>query len=160
MFRVHKYANRHLLDISPLCICMQQFHETESSHLPLKSASDSAIGPFGAKEVTYTIPTDFGTCLKAECHFSIAFVTRMSSIKEATFRQQCLTTEKAEILLAQLNNLKALNLSHNKLDMLPRGIPSTLIALDLSYNMFTSFPRSERIHNLIELKISNNSIVR
>ena len=115
----------------------------------------------GTKSLSgFAISTDFGTCPKAERHFSIAFVSRMSSIKEATFRQQCLTTEKAEILLAQLNNLKALNLSHNKLDMLPRGLPSTLIALDLSYNMFTSFPRSERIHNLIELKISNNSIVR
>ena len=86
--------------------------------------------------------------------------TTMSSIKEATFRHQFLTTDKAEILLAQLNNLQALNLSQNKLDSLPRGIPSCLIALDMSFNFFTSFPPSDRISNLIELKLSNNNIER
>ena len=84
----------------------------------------------------------------------------MSSIKEATFRHQFLTTDKAEILLAQLNNLQALNLSQNKLDSLPRGIPSCLIALDLSFNLFSTFPSSDRISNLIELKLSNNNIER
>jgi Leucine-rich repeat (LRR) protein len=84
----------------------------------------------------------------------------MTTIKEATFRHQFLTTDKVEVLLAQLHNLKALNLSQNKMNMLPRGIPSSLIALDLSYNLFATFPSSEKLHNLIELKLSNNSIER
>lgn len=95
---------------------------------------------------------------KEEDHYNQT--SSMSSIKEATFRHQFLTTDKAEILLAQLHNLQALNLSQNKLDALPRGIPSCLIALDLSFNFFTSFPSSDRISNLIELKISNNNIER
>lgn len=85
---------------------------------------------------------------------------RMTTIKEATFRHQFLTTDKVEVLLAQLHNLKALNLSQNKMNMLPRGIPSSLIALDLSYNLFATFPSSEKLHNLMELKLSNNSIER
>lgn len=84
----------------------------------------------------------------------------MTSIKEATFRHQFLTTDKVEVLLVQLNNLKALNLSQNKMNILPRGLPSTLIALDLSYNLFATFPLNEKLHNLIELKLSNNSIER
>jgi Leucine-rich repeat (LRR) protein len=84
----------------------------------------------------------------------------MSAIKEATFRHQCLTTDKAEILLAQLYNLKALNLSQNKMEAVPRGIPSSLIALDMSFNLFTSFPTSERLSYLIELKLANNTIER
>jgi Leucine-rich repeat (LRR) protein len=51
-------------------------------------------------------------------------------------------------------------LSQNKTNMLPRGIPSSLIALDLSYNLFATFPSSEKLHNLLELKLSNNSIER
>jgi len=92
------------------------------------------------------------------CCVALSFKVQMSTIREATFRHQYLTTDKAEILLAQLHNLKALNLSQNKIDALPRGIPLSLIALDLSFNSFSTFPISERLHNLIELKLSNNNI--
>ena len=37
-----------------------------------------------------------------------------------------------EVLLAQLHNLKALNLSQNKMNMLPRGIPSSLNVINAS----------------------------
>ena len=82
----------------------------------------------------------------------------LSTIKEATFRNQYLTAEKAEVLVSQLSDLVALNLSNNRIDKWPRGIPHSLIALDLSFNAFKTFPSSTRLKNLIELKISNNEI--
>ena len=82
----------------------------------------------------------------------------LSTIKEATFRNQYLTAEKAEVLVSQLSDLVALNLSNNRIDKWPRGMPLSLIALDMSYNAFKTFPPSTRLKNLIELKISNNEI--
>ena len=69
---------------------------------------------------------------------------------------QKLNTEKAEILISQLPDLVALNLAHNHLNNVPRSLPPSLIALDLSFNEFKAFPATYRLRNLVELKLSNN----
>ena len=90
----------------------------------------------------------------------IFFNVTVLNTLQATFRFQFLTDAKAEVLLSQLPNLLALNLSQNKLEDVPTGIPPTLIALDLSFNLLTSLSDSRRLTNLIELKLSNNAIER
>lgn len=84
--------------------------------------------------------------------------TTQQLIKDVTFRNQNLTTEKAEVIIAQLRDLVAIDLSHNRMNALPRGIPYSLIALDLSFNKFRSFQTTHRLSNLVELKITNNFI--
>ena len=69
---------------------------------------------------------------------------------------QKLNTEKAEILISQLPDLVALNLAHNYLTTVPRGLPPSIIALDLSFNEFKTFPATYRLRNLVELKLTNN----
>lgn len=66
----------------------------------------------------------------------------------------------AEALLLPLVSLTALDLSNNKLDNFPRGIASSLIGLDLSYNAFVEVAVPRRLDNLIELRLRGNSITR
>ena len=85
-------------------------------------------------------------------------------VTEAAFRHQNRTTETIQKYIAPFTNIQALDLSYNKLSSLPYGLPSSLIAIDLSHNVFTSFKsfhhhyHHHQHHYLVELRIANNNI--
>lgn len=59
-----------------------------------------------------------------------------------------------------IGNATVINLSHNMISTIPHGLPSCLIALDLSHNKLSSLYGFESVQNLRELYLGGNSIER
>jgi hypothetical protein len=83
---------------------------------------------------------------------------KKNQVLEAAFRYQNITIDNAEKFISHLTSVKALDLSFNKLSTLPRCIPQSVIALDISANSVFSLDGFKRIDNIIELKLRNNKI--
>lgn len=69
-----------------------------------------------------------------------------------------LTVDAAQKLISKLPFLKALDLSKNQINSVPRGLPATLIAIDLSYNLFADISGLNKMKSITELKLNNNAI--
>lgn len=82
------------------------------------------------------------------------------SVTEISLSNCNLRSENILTRVANMLNLKALDLSYNKIDCLPRGLPSSLIAINLSYNRINNVLDFSTHCKLIELHLSNNQIVR
>ena len=76
----------------------------------------------------------------------------------ASFRHQNLNMESVIRIMAQLDSIKALDLSYNKLNSLPKLLPPKMIAIDLSYNPIKSLHGFTDVANIVELKLNYNKI--
>ena len=75
------------------------------------------------------------------------------------FRYQRLNTSHAEIILARLPTVTAIDFAHNQINLIPNSLCYSLLALDLSYNSIELPVISiHNYRNLIELNLSNNKI--
>lgn len=83
---------------------------------------------------------------------------KKNQVLEAAFRYQNITIDNAAKFISHLTSVKALDLSFNKLNSLPKCLPQTVIALDISANSIISLNGFKRIDNIIELKLRNNKI--
>lgn len=79
--------------------------------------------------------------------------------QEAKFTHLRLNSISAQAVINSLSNhVQALNLSHNRIEQLPRSIPPKVVGLNLSFNLLTSFKGMKSLSNLIELNVSSNNI--
>ena len=84
-------------------------------------------------------------------------------MEEYSLKRKNITLEGVDSFLLQLPNVKALDLSFNKLTALPRSLPYNICALDMSANPIRSlkcFINAPQAHHLIELKLCHNRISR
>jgi Leucine-rich repeat (LRR) protein len=84
-------------------------------------------------------------------------------MEEYSLKRKNVTLEGVDSFLLQLPNVKALDLSFNKLTALPRSLPYNICALDMSANPIRSlkcFINAPQAHHLIELKLCHNRISR
>lgn len=80
---------------------------------------------------------------------------------EAKFTHLRLNAASAQAVINAISgHVQALNLSHNRIEQLPRSIPPKVIGLNLSFNVLTSMRGAKALVNLIELNVSNNNITR
>ena len=84
-------------------------------------------------------------------------------MEEFSLKRKNITLEGIDSYLLQLPNVKALDLSFNKLTSLPRALPYNICALDMSANPMRSlkcFINAPQVYRLIELKLCHNRISR
>ena len=79
---------------------------------------------------------------------------------EISLRFRNLSVEKVKARVELFLHLTALDLSHNRIDEFPRGLPYTVIALNLSHNLIKSLSTFKTYCSLIELQLRDNDISR
>eukprot|EP01033_Poteriospumella_lacustris_P010795 gene10795-7684_t len=78
---------------------------------------------------------------------------------EAKFTHLRLNAASAQAVINAISgHVQALNLSHNRIEQLPRSIPPKVIGLNLSFNVLTTMRGAKALVNLIELNVSHNNI--
>ena len=77
---------------------------------------------------------------------------------QARYRFQRLRFDVAQEILHSLENVQAIDLSHNDIDAFPLYISENLIALDISFNLIERPIATHSTYHLVELNLSNNSI--
>ena len=85
------------------------------------------------------------------------------NVEEYSLKRKNITLDGIDSYLLQLPNVKALDLSFNKLTSIPHALPYNICALDISANpirSFKSFINAPQAYNLIELKLCHNRISR
>lgn len=172
----YKYC-LHLIKVNPVNIVQPNKKQRSKSSKPkmkttTKKKNQEEYFTIDMKE--FLTPTSSlsksrgGQSIQGNIHSSISAATEKiarsnspdkSLILEASFRHGNLTAESSVAGIHTLVNLKALDLSYNKINSCPRGLPSKLIALDLSFNLFSSI-NGFKMMNLIELKLKSNRIKR
>jgi Leucine-rich repeat (LRR) protein len=56
--------------------------------------------------------------------------------------------------------IEAIDLSHNRIEDLPHGLPKSILGLNLAYNKIQKFTVPKDLNHLIELNLSHNHISR
>jgi hypothetical protein len=79
---------------------------------------------------------------------------------EISFSGKGLSSEDVSCIITLFGSAKEINLSTNKMDCVPMGLPSQLLALNLAHNKFRSLVGFEQLKCLRLLKLQNNSITR
>lgn len=77
-----------------------------------------------------------------------------------SFRSKGLTADDIQSIATFLENAFELDLSENKIEYLPRGVPNSLQALNMSKNRFHSLIGFDQITSLRMLKLFGNKIER
>jgi hypothetical protein len=78
---------------------------------------------------------------------------------EAKFTHLRLNGMSAQAVINSISgHVQALNLSHNRIEQLPRSLPVKVVGLNLSFNLLSNLRGSRALSNLIELNVSNNSL--
>ena len=86
-------------------------------------------------------------------HFKVDQTTQ-----EMSFSNKKLIDETVVSVLSRYPKLKAVDLSRNRITTIPKGMPTHLVALDLSHNHFSSIAGMNRVSKLIEVKLTHNKI--
>lgn len=82
-------------------------------------------------------------------------------ILEAVMRKRDITNDLIFSYTAVLINLRALDISFNKLTSLPIDMPKKLVALNLSFNSISHLQiKSQPTFQLIELQLTHNGLER
>ena len=79
--------------------------------------------------------------------------------EEISFSNKKLIAEAVPRTLHGYPNLHTVDLSRNKINTVPKGIPSKVIALDLSHNLFTTITGMNRVSQLIEIRLTHNKLM-
>ena len=82
------------------------------------------------------------------------------NVTELSLRNKNVKTESVCDKVEKYHCLKALDLSYNKIESFPRGLPQTLIAINLSYNFIPSLKSFKCSCYLVELHLRGNEITR
>ena len=98
--------------------------------------------------------------LSIENEYKIGDETDSSRIIDASFSHKGLTNDEVRTILLMFCRVETLDLSYNSINALPRGIPRTLKALNLSNNSFGKLLGFSNVENLVELNLSQNHIER
>ena len=85
-------------------------------------------------------------------------IKAVEAAEEMNFSNKRLLSETVAHTLHRYPNLKAVDLSRNKISVIPKGMPMRLVALDLSHNQFSTIGGMNRVSNLIEVKLTHNRI--
>ncbi len=64
------------------------------------------------------------------------------------------------VISSLTERVQAIDLSHNRIEDLPRELPKSVIGLNISYNKIQHFHVSKDLNHLIELNLSHNHITK
>lgn len=70
-----------------------------------------------------------------------------------------LATAQIERTLRVFETAEAIDLSNNEIERIPTTIPTTLVALDVSFNLLASIEGIDRLKNLQELHLGFNRLL-
>ena len=90
--------------------------------------------------------------------FMALIFVRKSLWLQVRYRHQDIRNDVAQEILKSLDNVLAIDLSHNILDTFPKFLSQNLTALDLSHNYIERPIASQLVCNLVELNMAGNSI--
>ena len=62
------------------------------------------------------------------------------------------------VISSLTEKVQAIDLSHNRIENLPRGLPKSILGMNISYNKIQHFHVSKDLNHVIELNISHNHI--
>lgn len=80
--------------------------------------------------------------------------------REVSYRGKHLTADDVHNISRLFVDVSSVDLSHNILDCMPKGLPPTLVSLNLSFNRFHSLVGFENIRSIRMLCLSHNHIER
>ena len=80
--------------------------------------------------------------------------------REVSYRGKHLTADDVHNISRLFIDVSSVDLSHNILDCMPKGLPPTLVSLNLSFNRFHSLVGFENTRNIRMLCLSHNHIER
>lgn len=83
-----------------------------------------------------------------------------SLITEVALQYKNLTGDSIIGILLEFPNLTALDLSNNRIETIPRALPSNIIGLNLSNNELARLEGISNCSHIIELKLCSNGIDR
>jgi hypothetical protein len=79
---------------------------------------------------------------------------------QVSYRSKGLTADDVQSIVTFFTSVIELDLSDNKIECLPRGIPMNVLALNLSKNRFHSLIGFDQVRSLRMLKLFGNKIER
>jgi hypothetical protein len=79
---------------------------------------------------------------------------------QVSYRSKGLTADDVQSIVTFFTAAIELDLSDNKIESLPRGIPTNVLALNLSKNRFHSLIGFDQVRSLRMLKLFGNKIER
>lgn len=79
---------------------------------------------------------------------------------QVSYRGRGFTSEDIQSIATFFQNVNELDLSENKLDILPRGVPSVVEALNLSKNRFKNLVGFDQMRGLCMLRLYKNQLER
>jgi hypothetical protein len=85
--------------------------------------------------------------------------TMHNDLTEVNFKGLKLNNYSMHSVISTLTErIEAIDLSHNRIEDLPHGLPKSIIGLNISYNKIQRFHVSKELNQLMELNLSHNHI--
>jgi hypothetical protein len=108
--------------------------------------------------LTVTIPDKYAPY---SMHISLPYDYLMPSPSpQVSYRGRGLTSEDIQGIASFFENVSELDLSENKMDVLPRGVPADVEALNLSKNRFKNLVGFDQLRGLCMLRLYRNQLER